>query len=228
MAASRVDLPASFERHLRAENKSARTVETYLEASNSHPNSRFSARSRAASMQVSTAQNVSCFASRGSWVRVPSSPPTPYVVRTMGWLVGARNTGMMIAWRPWTWISSTRVEHHLLEHHPTPHDPPRQCRATITQASWGPHNPSAPTSREATAGLTCGGTGESPRFSKGGAGRRAQASGDAGHGGLGPDQARPVRAVQRGSLRRARSKMVSNSIQSELVALVMGGELGST
>jgi len=27
-----VDLPASFERHLRAENKSARTVETYLEA----------------------------------------------------------------------------------------------------------------------------------------------------------------------------------------------------
>src|SRR6266508_1708238 len=32
MAASSVDLPASFERHLRAENKSARTVETYLEA----------------------------------------------------------------------------------------------------------------------------------------------------------------------------------------------------
>jgi site-specific recombinase XerD len=29
---SSVDLPASFERHLRAENKSARTVETYLEA----------------------------------------------------------------------------------------------------------------------------------------------------------------------------------------------------
>ena len=32
MAASSVDLPASFERHLRAENKSARTVQTYLEA----------------------------------------------------------------------------------------------------------------------------------------------------------------------------------------------------
>jgi site-specific recombinase XerD len=32
MAASSVDLPASFERHLRAENKAARTVETYLEA----------------------------------------------------------------------------------------------------------------------------------------------------------------------------------------------------
>jgi hypothetical protein len=32
MAASSVDLPASFERHLRAENKSARTVETYPEA----------------------------------------------------------------------------------------------------------------------------------------------------------------------------------------------------
>ena len=32
MAAPSVDLPASFERHLRAENKSARTVETYLEA----------------------------------------------------------------------------------------------------------------------------------------------------------------------------------------------------
>jgi site-specific recombinase XerD len=32
MAASSVDLPASFERHLRAENKSVRTVETYLEA----------------------------------------------------------------------------------------------------------------------------------------------------------------------------------------------------
>jgi site-specific recombinase XerD len=32
MAGSSVDLPASFERHLRAENKSARTVETYLEA----------------------------------------------------------------------------------------------------------------------------------------------------------------------------------------------------
>jgi site-specific recombinase XerD len=32
MAASSVDLPASFERHLRAENKSTRTVETYLEA----------------------------------------------------------------------------------------------------------------------------------------------------------------------------------------------------
>jgi len=28
MAASSVDLPASFERHLRAENKSARTVAT--------------------------------------------------------------------------------------------------------------------------------------------------------------------------------------------------------
>jgi site-specific recombinase XerD len=32
MAGSSVDLPASFERHLRAENKAARTVETYLEA----------------------------------------------------------------------------------------------------------------------------------------------------------------------------------------------------
>jgi site-specific recombinase XerD len=32
MPPSSVDLPASFERHLRAENKSARTVETYLEA----------------------------------------------------------------------------------------------------------------------------------------------------------------------------------------------------
>jgi site-specific recombinase XerD len=32
MAASSVDLPASFQCHLRAENKSARTVETYLEA----------------------------------------------------------------------------------------------------------------------------------------------------------------------------------------------------
>ena len=32
MTTSSVDLPASFERHLRAENKSARTVETYLEA----------------------------------------------------------------------------------------------------------------------------------------------------------------------------------------------------
>jgi integrase/recombinase XerC len=32
MTASSVDLPTSFERHLRAENKSARTVETYLEA----------------------------------------------------------------------------------------------------------------------------------------------------------------------------------------------------
>jgi site-specific recombinase XerD len=32
MAASSVDLPASFERHLRAESKSARTVETYLDA----------------------------------------------------------------------------------------------------------------------------------------------------------------------------------------------------
>jgi site-specific recombinase XerD len=32
MAGSSVDLPASFERHLRAENKSARTVETYLAA----------------------------------------------------------------------------------------------------------------------------------------------------------------------------------------------------
>jgi site-specific recombinase XerD len=32
MAASSVDLPASFERHLRAENKSARTIETYLTA----------------------------------------------------------------------------------------------------------------------------------------------------------------------------------------------------
>jgi site-specific recombinase XerD len=32
MPASSVDLPASFERHLRAENKSARTVETYLDA----------------------------------------------------------------------------------------------------------------------------------------------------------------------------------------------------
>ena len=32
MAASSVDLPASFERHLRAENKSARTVQTHLEA----------------------------------------------------------------------------------------------------------------------------------------------------------------------------------------------------
>src|SRR6266545_662747 len=32
MAASSVDLPASFERHLRAENKAARTVQTYLEA----------------------------------------------------------------------------------------------------------------------------------------------------------------------------------------------------
>ena len=32
MAPSSVDLPASFERHLRAENKSVRTVETYLEA----------------------------------------------------------------------------------------------------------------------------------------------------------------------------------------------------
>jgi site-specific recombinase XerD len=32
MAGSSVDLPASFERHLRAENKSARTVETYLDA----------------------------------------------------------------------------------------------------------------------------------------------------------------------------------------------------
>jgi site-specific recombinase XerD len=32
MPAPSVDLPASFERHLRAENKSARTVETYLDA----------------------------------------------------------------------------------------------------------------------------------------------------------------------------------------------------
>jgi len=32
MAASSVDLPASFERHLHAENKSARTVEAYREA----------------------------------------------------------------------------------------------------------------------------------------------------------------------------------------------------
>jgi site-specific recombinase XerD len=32
MTASSVDLPTSFQRHLRAENKSARTVETYLEA----------------------------------------------------------------------------------------------------------------------------------------------------------------------------------------------------
>jgi site-specific recombinase XerD len=32
MADPSVDLPASFERHLRAENKSARTVETYLDA----------------------------------------------------------------------------------------------------------------------------------------------------------------------------------------------------
>src|SRR5215216_3673451 len=32
MAAPSVDLQASFERHLRAENKAARTVETYLEA----------------------------------------------------------------------------------------------------------------------------------------------------------------------------------------------------
>ena len=32
MAAPSVDLPASFERHLRAENKAARTVDTYLEA----------------------------------------------------------------------------------------------------------------------------------------------------------------------------------------------------
>jgi site-specific recombinase XerD len=32
MAASSVDLPTCFERHLRAENKSARAVETYLEA----------------------------------------------------------------------------------------------------------------------------------------------------------------------------------------------------
>jgi site-specific recombinase XerD len=32
MAGSSVDLPASFERHLRAENKSARTIETYLDA----------------------------------------------------------------------------------------------------------------------------------------------------------------------------------------------------
>ena len=32
MAASSVDLPTSFQRHLRAENKSARTVETYLAA----------------------------------------------------------------------------------------------------------------------------------------------------------------------------------------------------
>src|SRR6266508_5390505 len=32
MAASSVDLPTSFERHLRAENTSARTVQTYLEA----------------------------------------------------------------------------------------------------------------------------------------------------------------------------------------------------
>ncbi len=32
MAPSSVDLPASFERHLRAENKAARTVQTYLEA----------------------------------------------------------------------------------------------------------------------------------------------------------------------------------------------------
>jgi site-specific recombinase XerD len=32
MAASSVDLPTSFKRHLRAENKSVRTVETYLEA----------------------------------------------------------------------------------------------------------------------------------------------------------------------------------------------------
>jgi site-specific recombinase XerD len=32
MAASSVDLPTSFQRHLRAENKSVRTVETYLEA----------------------------------------------------------------------------------------------------------------------------------------------------------------------------------------------------
>jgi site-specific recombinase XerD len=32
MAAPSVDLPASFERHLRAENKAARTVKTYLEA----------------------------------------------------------------------------------------------------------------------------------------------------------------------------------------------------
>jgi site-specific recombinase XerD len=32
MAASSVDLPTSFQRHLRGENKSVRTVETYLEA----------------------------------------------------------------------------------------------------------------------------------------------------------------------------------------------------
>jgi site-specific recombinase XerD len=32
MAASSVDFPTSFQRHLRAENKSARTVETYLDA----------------------------------------------------------------------------------------------------------------------------------------------------------------------------------------------------
>src|ERR671934_1528 len=32
MAVSSVDLSASFERHLRAENKSARTIQTYLEA----------------------------------------------------------------------------------------------------------------------------------------------------------------------------------------------------
>jgi hypothetical protein len=32
MAAPSVDLPASFERHLRAESKSTRTVQSYLEA----------------------------------------------------------------------------------------------------------------------------------------------------------------------------------------------------
>ena len=32
MAASSVDPPTSFKRHLRGENKSVRTVETYLEA----------------------------------------------------------------------------------------------------------------------------------------------------------------------------------------------------
>jgi hypothetical protein len=32
VAASSVDLPTSFQRHLRAENKSVRTIETYLEA----------------------------------------------------------------------------------------------------------------------------------------------------------------------------------------------------
>ena len=32
MTVSSVDLPTSFQRHLRAENKSVRTIETYLEA----------------------------------------------------------------------------------------------------------------------------------------------------------------------------------------------------